>query len=439
MSDPRTIQPVAPPQPVTPTAEYVVGGRRLWSRGATTLPWAFDDVTADFGDDIYEKMLLDPQVRACLNVLRSTVIADGVTLSSAIADEEQDGYDLADEIRAFCDSAIADMETPLDDALWDMLAALAFGSRIAEEVYRQEGSFLTLHALKVKPRKAAAFVVDPFLNVVGIAAQLPGMGWGGSVTTDDLSRVPSILPRSKFAILTFRPENSDPRGTSLLRPAYSFWWMKQQIPAEWLKFLSAHAVPTIIGKTRGGQVQQSDGTTIDRTTAMLNTLVALKNNSAAVIGLDDEVTPLTIPEGASQFVESIDACDRQITTGILGQTLATMEGKHQTRAASQEHGTVLDEAINQIRRSVCGMLRRDVLRPLVEVNYGPQAAAALTPRPSLGAAETTDMGALMAGIASLASANYLDASQYTGIDAMLGLPPRAVADTTQETTPNEPV
>ena len=432
MTDPRAAQPIAPPKPAEPTAEYVTGGASLWSnRMAQSLPFAFDDVTADFGDDVYERMLFDPQVRASVNVLRTTVVADGLQLSSAIDDDAADGYDQAQEIRAFCESAIVDMATPIDDVIWDMLAALAFGSRIAEEVYRHEGSYLTLHALKVKPRRACAFVVDAYQNVLGILGMLPGQGWGmpGTTTIGDLAAAPNVLPREKFAVLTFRPESGDPRGTSLLRAAYSFWWLKQQIPGEYLKYLATYATPSLIGKVKEGKAVLANGTTTTRSQALLDSLLALKNNSALVIGQEDEVAPLAVPsEGARLFPEAFDVCDRQITTAILGATLATMEGQHQARAAAQEHGTVLDEAIGQIKRGVCGMLRRDVLRPLIAVNFGDMAARVLTPRCALGSADVPDLSALMDGIASLASANYLDVSQYPGVDQMLGLPARAVTD-----------
>jgi hypothetical protein len=148
----------------------------------------------------------------------------------------------------------AEMDTPLDEVLWDMLSAVALGNRIAEQVYAIQpfgGTLLLmLIALRVKPRQALAFVVDPFLRVQGLLAQLPGKPSPvsqGSIVNPAL--LPNILPRGKFAVLSFRPKNGDPRGTSVLRPAYTAWNLKGQAQIEHLKYLVQFASPSLIGTT----------------------------------------------------------------------------------------------------------------------------------------------------------------------------------------------
>jgi len=62
----------------TLSTEYVAGGTGLWSRTALrTLPAAIDDVTQDFGDDLYDRMDLDPVVHANKNVLKVAIIEEG--------------------------------------------------------------------------------------------------------------------------------------------------------------------------------------------------------------------------------------------------------------------------------------------------------------------------------------------------------------------------
>jgi hypothetical protein len=78
------------------------------------------------------------------------------------------------------------------------------------------------------------------------------------------------------------------------------------------------------------------------------------------------------------------------------------------------------------------MLRRDILRPLVAYNYGPDAARMLTPMVSLGGVEKQDWSAKAMAIAALTKAGYLDPSQYAAIDKELNLPPRAAM-------PEEPI
>lgn len=431
--------PPLPTQAVQPQLEYVSGGTGLWSKTQSrSLPWAFDDISADFGDDIYLRMMLDPAVSAAINTLRTGIIEDGLTLIPAVTDPDDPATEKAQEIADFCDRALAGMETPIDDVLWDLLDALALGARVAEQVYKIDGDQLTLRALKVKPRRSTAFVVDAYMNVVGLLSLLPGMGYGvqvGTTIVGDPAKNPTLLPKSKFAIFTSRPISNDPRGSSLLRPAYGAWWMKQQVWPEYLKYLAVWATPITIGKTPQHAVETIDpatGTKIAATQAMLTTLLSLKNNSAAVFPFGSEIDLHEASGDGTVFGRAVDTLDRQITTAILYQTLATMEGAHQSRAASTTHKSTLDTIIRQAKRGLCGMLRTQVLRQLVAVNFGDDAARDLTPIPSLGSVEDPDITGRMTAVANLKRAGYLDESQLPGIDAQLGLPPRTPVESVDD-------
>jgi hypothetical protein len=92
---------------------------------------------------------------------------------------------------------------------------------VAELVYEVKPGptgrdLLQLVAIKPKPPRATAFVVDAYLNVLGLLGARPGMvapsTRGGDRPNSD--RDPA---REKFAIFTFRPKHGDPRGTSILR------------------------------------------------------------------------------------------------------------------------------------------------------------------------------------------------------------------------------
>src|SRR5947209_1110713 len=63
-----------------------------WGNYPRSLSHAIDDTTTDFGADLYSKMLLDSQVRAMTNVLIGSILEDGIKLSPAIEDKEEDGY-----------------------------------------------------------------------------------------------------------------------------------------------------------------------------------------------------------------------------------------------------------------------------------------------------------------------------------------------------------
>lgn len=420
-----------------PAREYVAAGSRLsLVRGIRTLPWAIDDLAADFGDDIYDRMMLDPQVVANVNIYKAFIISDGIRLVPAVEDEDDQRHPQAVEIAKWCLRVLNALDPSIDDVMWDMLDALPYGNRVAEEVWEVRGGQLVLKALKVKPRRAVAFVVDEYMNLVGLVA---GGGRGRSgraiITTEDGTS--QILPRSKFAVLSFRPKNGDPRGTTLLRPAYTPWWIKQQAHPIKLKYLAQFGSASIIGKTApnapDGYAKDADGNDIPGSykTAiqwLLDALLEFQAGSALAVPNGTEVDTIEVRGGGEAFLAIEGQSNREITKAILHQVLATEEAEFGTRAQATVHQDVLGIILRQTRKAVARMIHRDILEDLVRYNYGDEAAANLTPTVDLGEVEQQDMIALMNAVANLERAGFLADEQRPAIDVKLGLPVRSTAD-----------
>jgi hypothetical protein len=427
--------------------EYVAAGRRAWwVNYAQSLDWAIDDVTRDFGVDLYERMLLDPQVASSVAALKTGILEDEVSLTSAVRDHDDDGYEQAKELVGFCEKALQnlDMTTPIDDVLWDLLDAVAVGNRVAEAVYQTERSYsgkvqIVPHTIKTKPQEATAFVVDSFGNIVGLLALIPGVSMGpipGMVMTNP-EKMPQLLPREKFVVLSFRPRNNDPRGTSVLRPAYDSWFLKEQLKGEFMAYLARFATPSLIGNTdpnsvalpivdaQGAVVLDSAGNPIVTSPeeALLNSLLAFRNGTALVLPPEAKAEALSIPADGTIFLAAFAHLDRQIAKAITSQTLATEEGQHRSGTDSKTHQDVLHTVIRHGKKAVKRMLRRDLLSLLVRLNYGDKAIP-LTPVPSLGDTESPDFATDATAVAALQSAGFVAPSQYPGLDAKLGLPPR---------------
>src|SRR5258708_1257132 len=79
--------------------EYVAGGGWAWyGQVARTLPNWIDDISAQFGDDIYDRMLYDPQIAAISQIFKASILETGLTLTSAVRSRSDPDYDLAAEI-----------------------------------------------------------------------------------------------------------------------------------------------------------------------------------------------------------------------------------------------------------------------------------------------------------------------------------------------------
>jgi len=423
------------------TRDYVAGDAStsaMWYANATKAwPWSIDDLTQDYGDDLYDRMLCDSVVASTVNVLRAAIIEDGVIVAPSTTDQADPHATLAAEIADLANQMLTDLDTPLDDVLWDMLGAIALGNRVAELVYAVRPvagkQRLMLHALRVKPRHSLAFVLDAYLRLHGFLARVPGEPYplaAGQLI--DPASMPNLLPRGKFAVLSFRPKDGNPLGTSVLRPAYTAWNLKGQTMQEFLKYLVQFASPLLIGTTPSNATRTAvidattgkpTGATIDPQVNLLNILLSLRNGSAMAAPYGTLVKELFSTGDGAAFRNAIADCNRDITLAVLGQTLATSEGQHQSRAAAEVHQDTLNTIVRQAKRSVVRMLTRDVLRPWVLANWG-EAALCCLPSITLGTTESPDLTAMMNAVANLERATYLAPSQKPAIDLLLGLPQR---------------
>jgi hypothetical protein len=443
--------------------EYSAGSKLQWYLNISrSLPWGIDDVSLSFGDDIFDRMLLDAQCRAVVSVFKAGILETGPTFTSAVDRKEDDGYDQAATLVDQIERMLSDLTVSLDDVLWNMTDAVAAGNKIAEMVFALDSTITgkqqyNLTQLSVKPRESTAFVVDSFLNVLGILGRVPGQPFGvqQGMLLADIEHTANLLPRSKFAILTFRPNNNSPVGTSILRPAFDPWQQKQQLKKEFLKYLTQFATPSLIGTTpEGAQDYQSppdvNGATVTITPeqALLQALEAFANGTALALPYGSLVKALEMAGDGAPFLNAFQFLDLQITKAVLNQTLATEEGQHQTRAASGTHKDILDTLTRQGKRPVERMLSRDVLGTWMRLN-GMDALMDLMPKVSLGTAESEDLPKMWTSIAALWKAGALHPTQLSEIDRMLGLPERTPPDgvwapvaetvTVDATAPIEPI
>lgn len=452
--------------PVNPLKEYVSGGQYqyLGAGYARALPIWIDDLTSDFGADIYDRMMFDPKVASNVNVLKLSILSNGVSLVGKIQDKDDPDYDLSQEILEFCKFNLDRLKTPtFSQALWQMLDAIAFGNKVAEIIYEtvKTGDWagkMCLKHIKVKPRRVVAFVVDIYFNVVALIGLLPSYGMtsvitqgligiGASVDQADKFIPANILPREKFMIFSFRERDSDPRGTSILRPAYEPWWNKQQTLQEWRRYLAQFAGPSLIGKTPPGAmpVPQTDsyGNIIPNSTPLTpeeilaSQLAAFQNGTYIVLPAEASVEPMYVNGDGKAFHEAINYYNTEITQSILNQTLATEDAQANARAASETQQDVMGNVILSAKKDLADTIRQDLLFNLIQWNYGQDIAEKYTPAVSLSGTEHQDFASNAGAIAELWGAQYLSPSQQKGIDAMLNLPERT--ETAQPVLPpNEP-
>jgi hypothetical protein len=437
-----------------PRREYVVGGGWPAARGPfyQALPRHIDDITQAFGADLYQRMLLDSAVRAAVETQKKAILAD-LSIQPVVSDEHLD-YPVAREIADFCERNLKNLPRPfLTETLYDLLDAMAYGNRAAEIVLREaepgevedypilaaKGTRpLLLAAIKPKPQNAFAYVVDAYWNVVGLTGMRFDMPSAASGMVADPR---AILPRWKFCVLTWNSQNGDPRGESILRPAYQPWWVKQQIWGEYLKYLTQFGSPSLVGMVGPnaqprGRTDATGEPVLDEAglqiidypeTVLRDSLLDFKNGSVIALPHGGEVKTLQSTGQSTSvgpFTGAFSFCNSEIEKAITGQNLATSEGEHQARAAASVHQDTLGSGIQHGRAIGEEAIRQDILTLLVVSNYGPEFLKFL-PKVTLGDVETQDLPAVAGAIARLETAGFLHVSQRRQLDAFMGIPVRS--------------
>lgn len=442
------------------TQEYVSGQPSVMLQSfLRSLPFYIDDVTAAFGDDLYERMSFDPTISSSTLVLILGALGQGLQLTCALKQGDEQ-LPVAEELAAFVEANLNGCSSQPHRWMVELAEGIKFGNKIAEKVYRSAepaeleafpelrrrslGTGLMLGAMKVKPRHSYAFVVDIYQNLVGMLGLQPGKGisvLAQTLLTPQMVE-DNLLPREKFAVFTHLPENEDPRGRSALRAAYNAWFAKQQGYGEYLKYLAQFGTPGIHGETPEKAVSQPvrnpDGTyqldtttgrpiTLDPEQKLIRILENYRGGACVAVPHGTNIKPFEVTGDGSVFLKAFEYFDSEMAKAILGQTLATGEGKHDSRAAASVHQDILGLFVSHLKRELEAVIQEDVIKELVRLNYGPDLLP-LAPKASLGDVTPQDLAALYTAVALLQKSGYLEDSQKPELDARMGLPVRIISE-----------
>jgi 8-oxo-dGTP pyrophosphatase MutT (NUDIX family) len=448
LGGPGPLLPV-PARPKPRTARVRVTSEVVGVRGALggyykSLPPYIDDITREYGPDTYERMQLDDQVSSSLRALCHGVLSDELVLRPGVDDKDDSDFTASKGALEFCERATWQQTGGLDQWLLTMLkGAVGGGNRVSETVYRPEESGKdagrwVLGRLKVKPRRSVGFAVDSCNNLAGFLALLPGdtaVGWGGLAwgTAFDPQNPPdNFLPRDKFCALAWDPPDEDPRGSAILRCVYEPWWAKLQAAREWLAYLAQFGSPSLAATTAPGADNSAPadawgnpaaGEVLTPEQDLANQLVAFRNGGVIVLPAGCTLDVIQSSNAGDAFLKKVDSCDRAIAQGILLAMRAVMQSRFGSRADAEQGQDVAGLQTRFMKRWLARMVTEDLLRPLVRINYGPDAARRLCPYASLSPVEHQDLGPALVAMTGAWKAGFLKPSQLPWAHEQFGMPP----------------
>jgi phage gp29-like protein len=284
------------------------------------------------------------------------------------------------------DVAIADMvrdglkRDELQDEMFDMLDAVGKGVSFTEIIWdSSEGQFMPERLEWRDPRWFE------FAQKDGRTPMLLGGEDGNSPSAP--------LAPFKFVYLNIKAKSGLPVRSGLARIAAWAWMFKAFTQRDWAIFSQTYGQPIRVGKYHSGASKE------DRAT-LFRAVANIAGDCAAIIpeGMQIEfIESANVGAGSDLYERRADWLDRQMSKAVLGQTTTTdaISGGH---AVSKEHREVQQDIERADARSLAAAINRELIRPWVDLNHGPQRRY---PRVVIARPESEDLTAMAEQLAKL--------------------------------------
>jgi phage gp29-like protein len=364
-----------------------------------------DSLAREKGWQAYEQMLDDSQVRANNTVKQYSPLSSGYVISPA------DNSPLAAQIADLCRDNLNDLERPLEKMLGnDILLSTFMGLSISEMLWRYEdsgkykGKVLFTDA-QTRPPSTIDLQFDSTGKVTGVVQ----VGITGAWTADQDS--PGLSP-FKFIVHTWHGRYGSPYGRGDGRSVYRHWWAKDFLNRAWMTYMDKFGAPSLQGRA-------SDGMSQEDSARFLEYLQAIQHQGVAVLPPNWDVQWLASPGGSANgqaFLDAIEWHDSQISKAILGSTLTTDTPTNPVgmggAAMAGNHADTRDLILALVRQEAeDAIVRRQIMRRIVRLNYGLEVARTLTPKISFNPQDITNSTALSAIVAQLITAGVIQPTE----------------------------
>jgi phage gp29-like protein len=178
------------------------------------------------------------------------------------------------------------------------------------------------------------------------------------------------------------------RGGIARAAAWSFLF-KSFNGKDWAIFCEAYGQPLRLGKYGAGATEKDKEILLDAVANIGTDYAAIVPQSMAV-----EIVESKVSGNHELYEKRSEFLDRQVSKVVLGQT-ATTDAIAGGYAVGKTHDNVRDDIERADARQLAAVLNRDLVRPTVDLNMGPQQAY---PRVRIGRPEQVDAVKFMAAV-----------------------------------------
>lgn len=287
-------------------------------------------------------------------------------------DDDTRGAEIADALREWIERG------ELEDELVDVLDALGKGFSVTEIIW--DTSARMWWPERLEWRQPQWFTFD---RADGRTLLLRGEA--GAIQGEP-------LPPWKFIVHRARAKSGLPIRGGLARGVAWAWLFQAFSLRDWVIFSEAYGQPLRLGRLHAGATEKEADT-------LLRAVSSISSDFAAVIGAGMEIEFPKVDQRASAdlYEKLCEFLDRQVSKAVLGQTATTdaIAGGH---AVGRTHELVRRDVMRADAGQLAATLNRDLVRPFVDLNWGPQKRY---PRVVIGLEEEVDSGAMTAALKGL--------------------------------------
>lgn len=238
----------------------------------------------------------------------------------------------------------------VDDYLTDLLDGLGKGFSVVETIWDRTGR--EWWPSRYEWRAQHHFQID---EVDGRTVRLK----------DPMTRHGIDLPPFQFSIHRPKLKSGLPIRGGLARLAAWAFLFKHYSLKDWMSFLEVYGMPLRVGKFGRGASHE------DRR-VLLQAVRDISTDAAAIIPKEMEIEFVEVAgsSGNNLFSAMTDYLDKQVSKGVLGQTMSTDDGS--SMAQAKIHENVRHDIARADARQTAVTCNRDLIRPFVDLNFGPQ-------------------------------------------------------------------
>lgn len=172
------------------------------------------------------------------------------------------------------------------------------------------------------------------------------------------------LPENKFVVHRYKAKSGHASRSGIFRVVAWMYLFKNYDVKDWVAFCEVFGMPLRLGK-------YSAAASEDDKRELMQAIYSLGSDAAGIV--PDSTVIEFIESNKTSSVEIYEKlaryCDEQISKAVLGQTLTSDSGGG-SYAQSRTHNEVRHDLTEADAKALAVTIRRDIIRPLVEYNFG---------------------------------------------------------------------